>query len=193
MKKILDEVQLLEKSYDYPILDRSFWKDLQSYQKIWLDHYRNNSYHYRLIDQSLFRFLFYEKRISFEYINCPYTIERDTYIDVFTDEKFLRDELSIELIPTPIRYDYEPLSYDPISHPIGHVHIGLNNHIRIGTDRILNPISFLLFCLRQMYPDNWKDLITLGNFKKYKPYIRNKISCIKAENKTAFEREHFIA
>ncbi len=192
MKKILDDNDLLVKSYNYPILNFYRWNNLQDYKKIWYVHYKNKSYHFRLIDQSLLRFLFMEDRLSFEYIHCPYKIKKNFVIDEFSDEEFLRDEELIEIIPTPIRYDYNPETFSPISHPIGHIHIGLQNSIRIATNFILNPISFLLFCLRQMYSDYWNIILNYKNYARYKKHIRDKIRSIDKKNQVAFDHEHYL-
>ncbi len=60
---------------------------------------------------------------------------------------------------TPIRYDLDNNSYKTGVHPAAHIHIGLDNHIRIGLERELTPLAFLLFVIRQMYPRNWENLL----------------------------------
>lgn len=183
MKKILLESGLLEESVRNPSMKILIWRDLENYKKVWNDHYRNKTFHFRLIDHSLFRFLFIDKKETYEYLNCPYYIKED----------FLEDIEPIETLPTPIRYDYEPSTFNPISHPIAHIHIGLDNSIRIATYCKLTPLSFLLFCLRQMYPNYWKNIFTNEDFKIHKRHIRKKSPFIKAEYKDAFKREHIIS
>ena len=46
---------------------------------------------------------------------------------------------------TPIRYDYDYQRYDPIFHPISHIHIGHNNGVRIGISKILFTTKNLYF------------------------------------------------
>lgn len=183
MKKILSKSNLLLESPKYPSMKSSVWKDLENYKNLWKDHYRNRTYHFRLIDHSLLRFIFMDKKKTYEYLNCPYRIK----------ENFLEDEEPIETLPTPIRYDYEPLNFNPMTHPVAHIHIGLENPIRIGTNCVLNPLSFLLFCLRQMYPNYWENILKNENFKTHRKHIRKKIPIIKSEHKEAFKREHFIS
>ena len=187
MRKVLKKCNLLEEA---PI-DHSnktvLWKDLNHYKMVWEEHYKNKTFHFRLKDHSLFRFIFNETRLTFEYLNCPYIFD---YIlhhgELFEDEDYT------EVLPTPIRYDYEPSIFNPISHPIGHIHIGIENEIRIGTDCAFNPMSFILFCLRQMYPDNWNKLLLDDSFSKYQKHIREKNIKIRDSFKAAFAREHYI-
>jgi hypothetical protein len=60
---------------------------------------------------------------------------------------------------TPIRYDFDDKSFRSGVHPAAHIHIGLNNQIRIGLERQLTPLAFLLIIIRQMYPEHWERLL----------------------------------
>jgi hypothetical protein len=64
-------------------------------------------------------------------------------------------------VVTPIRYDYKATDYTEGLHPASHVHFGFANEIRIGTRRIMNPISFVLLLIRQRYPDHWKQVLAV--------------------------------
>ncbi len=183
MKKVLKKCNLLKNSGNYPSLEIIKWKDLKNYKKVWEHHYQNRSYHLLLKDLSLFRFKNLEYTANFEYLQSP----------VYIRERFMEDEEPEEILPTPIRYDYNPQEFNPITHPIGHIHIGLENSIRIGTHCKLTPLSFLLFCLRQMYPNYWKNVIENELFANCKKHIRENISIIDDNYKIAFEREHIIS
>jgi hypothetical protein len=50
-------------------------------------------------------------------------------------------------------------SYKSGIHPAAHIHIGLDNDIRIGLEREFTPLAFLLFVIRHMYPRNWENLL----------------------------------
>ncbi len=56
---------------------------------------------------------------------------------------------------TPIRYDYNPNHYSEGRHPASHIHIGHSNNIRICSKKVLHPISFFLFVIRQCFPEKW--------------------------------------
>jgi hypothetical protein len=58
-----------------------------------------------------------------------------------------------------IRYDFDGGSFRTGVHPAAHIHIGLDNPIRIGLGKQLTPLAFLLFVIRQMYPENWERLL----------------------------------
>ena len=54
-----------------------------------------------------------------------------------------------------IRYDEDPTLYRPMVHPYIHLHIGMNNNIRIPSSVEMTPLSFILFILQQVYYDVW--------------------------------------
>ena len=54
-----------------------------------------------------------------------------------------------------IRYDENPTLYRPMVHPYIHLHIGMNNNIRIPSSVEMTPLTFILFILQQVYYDVW--------------------------------------
>ncbi len=191
MKDILKKSDLYVESNQFPSEQKRIWKDLESYRRVWEYTYTNKLFHLRLSDHSLLRFLYFDDKVSFEYLNSPYQLED---IDEFEDYNVIifKSEEYDDRLPTPIRYDYELDSFNEISHPVGHIHFGLENPIRIGTYILFDPMSFLLFCLRQMYPDYWVKILENDKFKECRKHIRIKISEIDKMYKAAYKREHFI-
>ena len=76
---------------------------------------------------------------------------------------------------TPIRYDYDPNSYRAGVHPAAHIHIGVDNEIRLGLRRELTPAAFFLFVLRQMYPSNWERLLAQPGGLRINKQVRNNL------------------
>ncbi len=54
-----------------------------------------------------------------------------------------------------IRYDEDPTLYRPMVHPYIHLHIGMNNNIRIPSSVEMTPLTFILFILQQVYYNVW--------------------------------------
>jgi len=133
----------------------------------------NEWFHLRMEDHSLFMFDGREGHTSYSYLQCP--------LDLMTFREFLRrrgldcngrnmrdfqDEygLVVETAElrsnvTPIRYDLDAAGYRPGVHPFAHMHIGLDNSIRLGLRRRMSPVSFCLFVMRHMYPESWVRLL----------------------------------
>lgn len=144
-----------------------------SYYEQWRYLFSNNFYSIKFPDNSIFTFQ-YGQSPSYRYIECPLDIP--SYEDFLRDigvinpkDKFSevnRDDYSLALLTAnlkphinPIRYDLDRKSYRSGLHPAAHLHIGLDNEIRISLEREMTAVSFLLFVLRQRYPLNWEKLI----------------------------------
>ena len=160
-----------------------------SYVEQWSTVIQKRWYHVRLPDHSFFlfdvhghpRYSFYDRPINAltieEYIagqgeevtaKAIREYERE-YISDYLPTAGLRDNW------TQIRYDFDPVSYRPGVHPAGHVHLGSENHIRIGVRRELTPEAFFLFVMRQMYPLHWERLISSVNVGSIEKRIREQL------------------
>jgi hypothetical protein len=161
----------------------SFFKG-KSYRQVYEDCVREYSFDFRLIDQSLLLFLkngrtLDDGGLSFSYYECPVQVVPykefvGTQIGLTPfDEDFeeavaqFGDDLRADYeqyvattdsknVVTPIRYDCKASDYKEGRHPASHVHFGFGNEIRVGTRRVMNPISFILMIVRQCYPDRWE-------------------------------------
>lgn len=130
-------------------------------------------YHVRLEDHSLLVFDDTNGRPSYSYVQCPLDLEsmreylnRTGYEfnarnarEAQEDYENLRETAQLRRHLAPIRYDIDPTGYLSGSHPLGHIHIGLDNNIRIGVRRLMSPMAFSLFVMRQMYPVSWRRLL----------------------------------
>ena len=170
--RLLEELDLLEASNRpvYDSVDLSVVRKL-TYKESWRHFESFSFFDARLTDGSLFQFKRSDNRkllYSFAFIDCPLDAidyrsfmagqglsvddfgelgreEYDTYLTTCSDK----------LHVTPIRYDYSPALYCEGCHPAAHVHIGEDNPVRLATARLMNPTSFVLFVLRQMFPKVW--------------------------------------
>lgn len=82
---------------------------------------------------------------------------------------------------TPIRFDYSPSLYKSGVHPAAHLHVGCGNEIRIGAQRLLMPLSFCLFVVRQMYPEYWKRFLELSDAVALCRAIREDLESVDAK------------
>lgn len=209
VEKILSKLELLEERMNFPnkTLGVGFFRG-KTYRQIYNDCLREFSYDFRLTDQSLLLFLkggndqhsgelcfsFYESPVDLmsyrEFIASELDIsslheEVDKAIAVFGDELKSDYEEYISTLNTknhvtPIRYDYKPMHYQQGCHPASHVHFGLDNQIRVNTERIMNPISFLLMILRQRYPGQWNILLQQPRIRIWVRNVRDTLDEVDA-------------
>ncbi|WP_425612815.1 DUF2290 domain-containing protein [Xanthomonas oryzae] len=88
---------------------------------------------------------------------------------------------------TPIRFDFDPDGYRPGVHPVAHVHIGLENSVRISSNK-MSPVSFVLFVMRHMYPDSWERLLERRCCSQYVSMIRDQTTRIETGHWTDIDR-----
>lgn len=148
-----------------------------NYAQVWEKCLREQLYDFQLRDNSLFQFRvqsFSPAKVGYAYYECPYqcmSYEEFVTIEMGGDladvGEALMKEYSDYIVGrstkdtvTPLRYDYAPDDYQEARHPASHIHFGHDSNIRIGTRRILiKPLAFLLFVIRQCYPDKWLELL----------------------------------
>lgn len=185
-KKPIDIASICrEKSYT------ETWKFLlsESYFRILLKDYSFFMFYYVKNDR-----LKEESSISMSYYGCPYDfITLEDYIVENYGEEYLsfkydpdiKQEYELELDDSPVleypvtfRYDFSPELYESGRHPASHLHIGFENEIRIGCYRILDPLSFTAFVIRQHYPEIWKHTVLKSCVEIFQSSIRNSLPLV---------------
>lgn len=177
VKKILQMTDLYRdqnqysKYSNFKLSNFKSMKSIEAYKKILNERF----YDYELNDDSLLQYIYYtDSDFSFCYISSPFSEE--TELDNrFTGSYPLKENFLI------ICYDYQPSNYKEFCHPCAHFHFNSGNQIRLGIKKILNPISFILFILRQCYPEQWLYFIEKNNDEKIYKNIRNGLNDIPNE------------
>lgn len=161
------------------------------YAKMWQIAYSEGWHHIRFEDLSILQFQS-NPSPSYHFIECPLAVPplsefvkergfdyRDRYKSSVQEEyELVIDTASLRSHVTPIRYDYDVHGYREGVHPVGHLHIGLENEIRLRMDREMTPLAFLLFIIRQRYPVNWEHLINSPLGARLETFIRRSLVAI---------------
>jgi hypothetical protein len=172
-----------------------------SYRDQWLICRENRWFHLYMDDNCFFNFAINPKP-SYTFFDCPL---QAVSLSAFREEFGLYDHgvhrsiLEAEYQDylatcpfrssvTPIRYDHDPSSYRPGVHPTAHIHIGLENEIRLGVKRELTPLAFLLFVVRQKYPHNWEYLLQSNLVDRIERIVRDELTEIVAPLMTDMDR-----
>jgi hypothetical protein len=167
-----------------------------SYLEQWRTALTERWYHVRLEDHSILLFDETEGRPSYSYIQCPLEIEsmreflnrtgRECSVrnirEAQEEYENLWETAELKKQLTPIRYDYDPTGYVSGSHPLGHIHIGLGNSVRIAVRRSMSPMAFSLFVMRQMYPSCWRLLLEYSDNCGLPNLCRNSLPLIDQEH-----------
>jgi hypothetical protein len=175
---------------NYPKRAASIFRHL-SYLETWRLCFRQQYYDFQLSDSSLLQFevdSYAPLTLRYAYYECPY--ESLTYAEFLEAHGFSRHDVGDELTPdyedylstcemketvTPIRYDYSPELYMEGIHPASHIHFGHRNNVRVATENILRPLSFLCLILRQCYPEAWRQLLTMQEAEIWSKNVRENL------------------
>lgn len=112
-------------------------------------------------------------------------LESDTKSDY---EQFLNEAEALKTI-VPVRFDYDVANYMKIYHPLCHFHFGVNNSIRIATDKFMTPLMFFHFVLKNYYPDTFFFKDKAGNRHVSEIITLSKASCNNVPTKLFLNEE----
>lgn len=179
--RILTKLNIMETRNFYPPYSKysaSLFRNL-TYVDTWKFCYKNQYYDFQLVDNSLLQLkalAFNPLSLSYIYYECPYDCPsyqdflvqlglnvREVGYELKSDYEEYLATCEIKETVTPVRYDFVPSDYKEGGHPASHLHLGHRGNIRIGTKKILKPLSFVLFVIRQYYPKSWIEFLPMPN------------------------------
>lgn len=138
---------------------------------------RNQDYDILLNDESIIQFQKIDDDLRYAFIQNPFNfVSKEDYIlQIYTldeleeliefsmeeivdeneYEQFLNEQ-NLNSISNYFRYDCSPAGYQPLIHSYSHFHIGMNENVRISTRKIITPLKFTKFCIKNSYFEDWK-------------------------------------
>jgi hypothetical protein len=154
----------------------------ENYFKVFNTGLANYDFDFLLNDQSFFQFEFHPgKNVNIRYSFFQNPVEYVSYKDYLLNEiginelkesvadfgslfeeeyqQFLSEQELISNFVT-LRYDLDFTNYQPLVHSVSHLHIGHLNNIRIPLNKNISPLGFVLFVIRHVYYQEWKEMIT---------------------------------
>lgn len=161
------------------------------YERMWRLAHDEKWFHIQFEDLSIIQFQNYPSP-SYHLIECPLDVpplgefletmdldyrarHRSDIVELYNEAI---DTASLRKYVTPIRYDRDFRSYRRGVHPAAHLHIGLDNNIRLALPREMTPWSFLLFVVRQRYPDKWERLHGCELAKHFAKGVRDNLPSV---------------
>lgn len=159
-----------------------------NYEKTFIVASKNRDFDIMLEDGSLFQFTARnENDIHYSFLH---RIEKNMSFDDFfnkyaTNENIDTIEQEYEYYSAgdkeriyycPIRYDVAESEYTEMHHAYAHLHIGIENDIRIPVDKILSPMHFVDFVIKHMYRAKWDNAYAKN--EKFKVLV----DCLKSQS-----------
>jgi len=87
------------------------------------------------------------------YFPSPYLLAYDDNYEIYEKETLYSDMLMKNILPVPIRFDYESDidKFKDIFHPFSHLTLGQHKNCRIPLSQPLTPYCFISFIVRNFY------------------------------------------
>lgn len=127
-----------------------------SYQEIYGLLESEKNYNIKMIDGALLQFIYtfngselIKYRLAF--FPSPTLEEFQNNHEVYETDEIYADMLAKNIIPTPIRFDYDPSCFETLVHPASHLTIGQYQNCRIPVSMPITPNIFVDFILRNFY------------------------------------------
>lgn len=194
--EILRQLDLLDRENFYPSYSgmAKIARDLH-YREEWSYYESKSLFDLKLVDGSLFQFkdrpehhtdasyCFYDSPLAIDdyqtFLMTEFGLTHTQVGDEGREEyENYISSADLKRAVTMIRYDHSPALYREGCHPASHLHMGHGTQVRIGTRRIMNPISFVLFVLRQAYPLRWEKLTTMPIMVQHIKHVRDSLSIV---------------
>ena len=179
--KRLELLEVWEENPSYPT-DLPAIMRAKNYREQWEHCNENRNFDAKLLDGTLVQFRREDTKLSYSLMVAP--VEYPKFED-FAFQLMGEDWEKFEL---ELREEFEVAASSEI-HERPVTPIGINNSIRVGTRRILNPVSFCLFIIRQCYPEYWEIVKKMHEFEYLCRQIRENIPEV---GKKKFKGKDFI-
>ena len=140
------------------------------YKEIYNELDQNNNYNIKMIDGALIQFFYiYENsqlishRLAF--FPSPYIEAFQNDPEIYEMDEVYADIIAKNILPVPIRFDFDPTNFKEIDHPRCHLTLGQFKNCRIPVCSPITPRAFISFILRSFYNTAFKkftDQLTLS-------------------------------
>ncbi len=117
---------------------------------------KDKNFNVKMIDGALIQIMYTfnnEELLKYRmaFFPSPYLVKYQNNPQLYLEDSIFSNILSENIVPTPIRFDYDPSSHNDPDHPVCHVTIGQYKSCRIPVSKIITPNIFIDFILRNFY------------------------------------------
>lgn len=127
-----------------------------AYKEIYAVLDKEKNYNIKMIDGALIQFMYLfdnnelvKYRLAF--FPSPSLEEFQNNSEIYETDEIYADIIAKNIIPTPIRFDYDPKNSIKIEHPNSHLTVGQYQNCRIPVSIPITPNIFIDFILRNFY------------------------------------------
>ena len=182
------------------------------YELIYKTAMKHLDYDFLLEDDSFFQFSAIKGKTNLEdgklrYAYYPNPREYSTYLEFLSENNLNYDECGdcfceeyyqyiseakLKNAITPIRYDYDFSEYDSKKHPISHLHIGMEQTVRMPIARFITPQEFVILVIRNIYFEKWTKILDSEAYIKILKKSKKDNNLLKDEYFKPSEKRHLF-
>jgi hypothetical protein len=110
----------------------------------------------KMLDGALVQFMYrYEDSVityhRLAFFPSPFLEHFQNEPEIYETDEIYADIIARNILPVPIRFDYDPVNHTEIDHPQAHLTLGQFKNCRIPVCSPITPSVFMLFILRSFY------------------------------------------
>lgn len=131
------------------------------YKEMYEELDKNNNYNVKMIDGALIQLMYtYENfnlishRLAF--FPSPFLENFQNEPEIYEDDEIYADIIAKNILPVPIRFDYDPDNHQELDHAKSHLTLGQFKNCRIPVCSPITPSTFISFILRSFYNTTFK-------------------------------------
>jgi hypothetical protein len=116
----------------------------------------SENYNVKMIDGALIQLLYTYKsfilsshRLAF--FPSPFLYDFQNEPEIYEEDEIYADIIAKNILPVPVRFDYDPENYQELDHPKCHLTLGQFKNCRIPVCSPITPSVFIAFILRSFY------------------------------------------
>ena len=128
------------------------------YKEVYEHLVQRESYNVKMLDGALIQMMYAFtdgtlQRHRLAFFSAPHLEEFQNDPEIYQDDEIHADVVSKNIVPFPVRFDYDARSdhYQELVHPKSHLSLGQYEHCRIPVTAPMTPFWFIGFILRNFY------------------------------------------
>lgn len=131
------------------------------YKEMYEELDRNHNYNVKMIDGALIQLMYTYENFSLvshrlAFLPSPFLENFQNDPEIYEIDEIYADILSKNILPVPIRFDYDPDNHQELDHPKSHLTLGQFKNCRIPVCSPIAPSTFISFILRSFYNTAFK-------------------------------------
>lgn len=139
------------------------------YEEVYKELYESKNYNLKMIDGALIQLLYDYKDSKLiahrlAYFPSPFLYNFETEPEIYENDEIYADVIARNILPVPIRFDYDPDRYVELHHPKCHLTLGQYKNCRIPICSPITPNNFMSFILRSFYNTAFRKYTSILNF-----------------------------